>query len=98
MNGSSDNRSDAALIADSIGAIIPSDAYNVQSVRFRYQTRESQGDRWILDGVSFQVQTGEVLGVVGPNGSGKTSLLKVLGRVLTPEEVVSACSVRPWPP
>ncbi len=86
MNGSSDNRLDAVLIADSIGAIIPSDAYNVQSVRFRYQTRESQGGRWILDGVSFQVQTGEVLGVVGPNGSGKTSLLKVLGRGLTPEE------------
>ena len=86
MTGSRDSRSDAALIGDSIGAIIPSDAYNVQSVRFRYQTRESQVGRWILDGVSFQVQAGEVLGVVGPNGSGKTSLLKVLARGLTPEE------------
>jgi iron complex transport system ATP-binding protein len=86
MKGPSDSRSDAALIADSIGAIIPSDAYNVQFVRFRYQARESQVSRWILDGVSFQVQAGEVLGVVGPNGSGKTSLLKVLARVLTPQE------------
>lgn len=86
MNGASNGRSDAALIADSISAIIPSDAYNVQFVRFRYQARESQVGRWILDGVSFQVQAGEVLGVVGPNGSGKTSLLKVLARVLTPQE------------
>jgi iron complex transport system ATP-binding protein len=86
MNGASNGRSPAALIADSIGAIIPSDAYNVQFVRFRYQARESQVGRWILDGVSFPVQAGEVLGVVGPNGSGKTSLLKVLARVLTPQE------------
>jgi len=86
MNGFSDRRSDASLMADSIGAIMPSDAYNVQFIRFRYPARESQDGRWILDGVSFQVQAGEVLGVVGPNGSGKTSLLKVLARGLSPQE------------
>jgi iron complex transport system ATP-binding protein len=32
------------------------------------------------------VQEGEVLGVVGPNGSGKTSLLKVLARLMTPQQ------------
>lgn len=86
MTGFSDGRSDTALIADSISAITSNNAFDVQSVRFRYQTRESQVGCWILDGVSFQVQAGEVLGVVGPNGSGKTSLLKVLARVLTPQE------------
>lgn len=61
-------------------------AYDVQAVRFRYQLGESDPARWILDDVSFQVHEGEVLGIVGPNGSGKTSLLKMLARLLTPLE------------
>lgn len=86
MNDSGDNQSDAALIAGSIGGVTPSDVFDVQSVRFRYQGRQSNIGRWILDDVSFHIQVGEVMGVVGPNGSGKTSLLKVLARVLTPQE------------
>jgi iron complex transport system ATP-binding protein len=68
------------------GTVDQRHAYDVQSVRFRYQSRESNATRWILDDVSFQVYEGEVLGVVGPNGSGKTSLLKVLARLLNPVE------------
>jgi iron complex transport system ATP-binding protein len=88
VNQSSHSRSDAATIADSIEVITPREAFHVQGVRFRYPGSESPTGRWILDGVSFDVQAGEVLGVVGPNGSGKTSLLKVLARVLTPQEGV----------
>ncbi|MBX3331772.1 MAG: ABC transporter ATP-binding protein [Nitrospira sp.] len=61
-------------------------AYDVQSLRFRYQSKESHTTGWILDDISFQVYEGEVLGVVGPNGSGKTSLLKVLARLMTPQQ------------
>jgi iron complex transport system ATP-binding protein len=39
---------------------------------------------WVLDGITFEVKAGEILGVIGPNGSGKTSLLKVLAKVLEP--------------
>ena len=42
-------------------------------------------DFWGLQDISFSVGKGEVLGVVGINGSGKTSLLKVLGGVLRPD-------------
>jgi ABC-2 type transport system ATP-binding protein len=42
------------------------------------------GERTALDGVSFRVPSGEVFGLVGPNGGGKTTLFKILSTALTP--------------
>jgi len=39
----------------------------------------------VLDGVSFEVRQGEVLGIVGPGGVGKTVLLKLVAALLRPD-------------
>ena len=42
------------------------------------------GGKNILSGVSFEVRSGELLGIVGPSGSGKSSLLRLLNRLDEP--------------
>src|SRR5215213_3216267 len=44
------------------------------------------GDFTAVDHVSFRVQPGEVLGYLGPNGSGKTTTIRMLCGLLTPTE------------
>ena len=39
---------------------------------------------WALDGVSFKVRKGESIGLIGLNGSGKSTMLKVIAGVLKP--------------
>lgn len=42
------------------------------------------GKRRVLDDVSFEVNPGEIVGLVGHNGSGKTTLVRLATRVLAP--------------
>jgi iron complex transport system ATP-binding protein len=42
------------------------------------------GERVVLDGATVEVAEGEFVGIVGPNGCGKTTLLRALHRVLKP--------------
>ena len=67
-------------------AVASRKAYEVRSLRFQYQPLSRGLDNWVVDGLTFDVEAGEILGIVGPNGSGKTSLLKLLAKVLRPHD------------
>src|SRR5690348_7819802 len=44
----------------------------------------SQGWRWVLRNVDLTMEPGSSLGIVGANGSGKSTMLKILARVMDP--------------
>jgi len=48
--------------------------------------RRSVEDFWALREVSFDVERGEVLGIIGRNGAGKSTVLKLLSRITQPSE------------
>lgn len=48
--------------------------------------RAKKNDFWALRNVSFTVRAGEAIGVVGRNGQGKSTLLKLVAGVLLPDE------------
>jgi ABC-2 type transport system ATP-binding protein len=52
----------------------------VQNVTHRY------GDRIALSKVSFEVRKGEIFGLLGPNGGGKSTLFRILSTMMVPTE------------
>ena len=59
---------------------------------FRYETTP-----WIIRELDFEVRPGEVVGLPGPSGRGKSTLAKLLAGHLAPQEGVVSCGGPPLP-
>jgi ATP-binding cassette subfamily B protein len=60
--------------------VFPADRIRLAGVRFRYPG----ADRYALDGVDLTIDAGNSLAIVGENGAGKSSLVKILCGLYTP--------------
>lgn len=51
-----------------------------------YQVSKRYGQQQVLQDLSFHVHPGEVVGLLGPNGSGKTTTVRLLNGVIRPDQ------------
>jgi ABC-2 type transport system ATP-binding protein len=52
---------------------------------------KSFGGRKVVDDIALRVPTGRIFGFLGPNGSGKTTTIRMLCGLLTPDEGQGTC-------
>jgi len=53
--------------------------------RILFRKRSHYEDRWVLKGISFSVKKGEAIGLIGHNGCGKSTTLKLLTKIMYPD-------------
>ncbi|MQA98348.1 MAG: ATP-binding cassette domain-containing protein [Streptosporangiales bacterium] len=59
---------------------------SVRELFIHQSRRQAKGKFFALKDVSFQISPGECVGIIGKNGTGKSTLLKVIAGVLIPDE------------
>lgn len=65
--------------------------FSLNNVGVNYKSSLSlfkRDDYWALKDVSFDVHSGETLGVIGKNGAGKSTLMKVMAGIINPDKGV----------
>ncbi len=71
-------------IHDSLRDLIP--AFSRKVLKGFARDALKKNEFWALKDISFQVAKGKALGIIGVNGAGKSTILKVLSRVMNPTE------------
>jgi ABC-type polysaccharide/polyol phosphate transport system ATPase subunit len=75
-------------IHDSLRDLLPSVAARLAG-RLPSTTSLNSNEFWALKDVSFQVDPGSALGIIGANGAGKSTVLKILTKILRPTSGIS---------
>jgi ATP-binding cassette subfamily B protein len=84
-------------IASPANALVPRDRRG--RIEFEHVWFAYEGDEFVLRDVSFAVEPGEKVAIVGPTGSGKTTLIKLLNRFYDVRQgrvLVDGIDVREW--
>jgi ABC-2 type transport system ATP-binding protein len=76
----------AARPADGIAFEGVSKVFRHRPALFNWMGRERGGETRALSGISFRIPCGKILVLLGPNGSGKTTTLKLVSTMLLPDE------------
>jgi lipopolysaccharide transport system ATP-binding protein len=71
---------------------------SVRQVGVRYRRsvgffKGARSDFWALKNVSFEVRSGEIIGVIGRNGAGKSTLLRLIAGIILPDQ--GSVEIRP---
>ena len=61
------------------------DKSNQLKERFLFKNRNKYEIREVLKGISFEVKKGEAIGIIGQNGCGKSTTLKLLTKIMYPD-------------
>src|SRR5260370_36846084 len=56
----------------------------VEQVSYAYSANPAQAPLFTLEATSFQARPGEIVAILGPNASGKSTLLKLIAGTLAP--------------
>ncbi len=82
----SDNNKDIAIAVSGVQKVYK--LYDRRRDRLKetlgFSRKKRHRDHYALNGVDFQVKNGECVGIIGTNGSGKSTILKIITGVLTP--------------
>jgi lipopolysaccharide transport system ATP-binding protein len=73
---------------DSLRDLIPALARKLTG-RSQSRTETAADEFWVLRDVSFEVRSGHTLGIIGQNGAGKSTALKLLTRIMKPTKGVA---------
>ena len=80
MSSFEENHADMIINEESVNKTI----LEVQRIYMIYKARSEHASIVALKGASFSVEQGQILALVGPSGSGKSSLFNIIGGILKP--------------
>ena len=65
---------------------IYADKGNSMKDKMLFWKRNQYEDHWVLDDISFSIKKGEAVGLIGSNGCGKSTTLKLINKIMYPTE------------